>query len=244
MSKELRELCTPLLYRSISLHVGGRQDLRLSAMLAGDNPGIKHIKEIFLRLEKPNALERDKYDTSDFSSDDEDPPSDVKIPARQSHFTVRLLLDFLPANQLEIFRWQSWEPLSVDNFLLLCKKQKKLKVLQIDPTDRPLTPALEKEPGIFEGMTELNCVDIYPDSFDRLQAAQKLLEAKPNIKQFSISTGYELTHDGPEDLKDSSTRPGSLTRTLFSHMMPFETCQPLNLTCLELCDIEVRVSVT
>ena len=239
-SKEFRELATPLLYRSVNLHVGGPQDLRLSAMLGRENPGLEHIRELYLRLEKTFVRDRARYDQSDASSDESEPTDDVKIPARQSHFTVRLLLDFLPRDRLETFRWQSWEPLAVDNFVRLCQRQRRLRVLQVDPTDRALDPVLEKDPSIIENLTELDTLDIYPDCVDRLKAANRLLRAKPNIKQLSVSVWYDLARSMPEELYDSSTRPGVLSRELFSHMMPFERCEPLNLTALELCDVSLR----
>ena len=113
-------------------------------------------------------------------------------------------------------------------------------MLQIDPTDKPLDPAIEKHPGLLEGLTELDVVDIYPDTVDRLKAANRLLRAKPNVKQLSVSVWYELPRSMPDELHDSSTRPGMLSRELFSHMMPFERCEPFNLTALELCDVSLR----
>ena len=212
----------------------------------GNNPGVNHIREIYLRLEKlVQDKPRHSYHSDD-SSDEDDQEENVTIPARQSQLTVRILLDFLPANILEVFSWQNWEPLSVDNFMLLCQKQKSLRVLEIGPMDRPLDPLLEKHPDIFEGLTELNSVDVYPDTVDRLKASQKLLKAKPHIEHLCVSTGFEYAHnhnDIPEDLHDSSTRPGLISRTLFSHMMPFETCEsPMVLKNLDLDTIELRVT--
>ena len=209
-------------------------------MLNPNNPGLTHIRELYLRLEKLHVQERERYDQSDASSDEAEHGDDVKLTARQAHFTVRLLLDFLPRDTLETFRWQSWEPLSVDNFVLLCRNQRRLRVLQIDPTDGPLDPTLEKQPSVLEGLTGLETVDVYPDAVDRLKAANRLLRIRPGVKQLSVSVAYELSNEVPEELHDSSTRPGVLSRTLFSHMLPFETCEPFNLTGLELCDVFLR----
>ena len=223
------------------LHVGGPQDLRLTAMLGRNNPGLAHIRELYLRLEKLHVAPRERYDRSDASSDEAEPDDGGKTTARQAHFTVRLLLDFLPRDGLETFRWQSWEPLSVANFLLLCRNQRRLKVLQVDPTETPLDPVLAEHPEVIEGLSELQTVDVYPDSVDRLRAANRVLRAKPNIKLLSVSVAYELNNEVPEELHDTSTRPGVLSKTLFSHMLPFDTCEPLNLTGLELCDVFLRV---
>lgn len=86
------------------LFIGGRKDLRLSAMLGRDNPGIPHIRKIYMEFEKTF---RPKPRDPDDSSDEENLPTveDVSVAARQAQFTVRLLLDFLPVNILETFRY-------------------------------------------------------------------------------------------------------------------------------------------
>ncbi|MCJ1411703.1 hypothetical protein MMC19_005795 [Ptychographa xylographoides] len=239
-NKELQAISTPILYKTIHLFVGGIQDLRLSAFLGRDNPGIPHIREIFLRLEKAVLQDKHSHYHSDDSSDEEDIEESASIPARQAQFTVRLLLDHLPRDTLQIFSWQNWEPLSVDNFILLCKKQHKLRVIEIGPMDTALTPILQKNLGIFENLKELNSIDMYPDSVDRLKASQILLQAKPEIAHLCVSNGFEYSNEVPEDLHDSSTRHGLLSRTLFSHMQPFETCKPYCLSSLDLDTVELR----
>lgn len=101
--KEIREIATPLLYRRMLLFIGGPKDLRISAMLAPNNPGIPHIRKIYLEFEK--ILVPRPHNVDD-SSDEESAPEveDVSIATRQAQLTVRLLLDFLPANILEVFR--------------------------------------------------------------------------------------------------------------------------------------------
>ena len=196
------------------------------------------------QTEKAVITDRSRmYAHSDDSSEEEEVEEDATIPARQAQFTVRLLLDFLPQNQLEVFSWQTWEPLNADNFLLMCRKQKKLAQLEIGPMERSIDPLLEKQPQMFDQMTEITSIDVYPENVDRLRASQKLLKAKPKIKTLCVSVGFEYNRDVeiPPDLNDSSTRPGLLTRTLFSHMMPFGSVEPLNLVDLDLDTVELRV---
>ena len=225
------------------LHVGGPQDLRLSAMLKASNPGLAHVRELYLRLEKLHVQERARYDHSEASSDEAEPTDDAKLTARQAPFPGPPPPPYPPPPALEALRRQSWEPLSVDNFVRVCRTQRRLRVLQIDPTDGPLDPVLAADPKILEGLTELDTVDVYPDSVDRLKAANRLLQARgQKITQLSVSVAQELGNEVPEELHDSSTRPGVLCRTLFSHLAPFEKCDPLRLTGLELCDVSLRVS--
>lgn len=102
--KELREVATPSLYRRMLLFIGGQKDLRISAMLGRDNPGIPHIRKIYLEFEKTFVT---KQQALEDSSDEESIPvvEDVSVATRQAQFTVRLLLDFLPVNILEVFRY-------------------------------------------------------------------------------------------------------------------------------------------
>lgn len=108
--------------------------------------------------------------------------------------------------------------------------------------DGPLDGVLEKYPQLFEKMTELNSIELYPDSVDKLKSAQRLLKSMPNIKHLGVSTEFEDSNEDSEDLYDSSTRPGLISRTLFMHMMPFDSCKPLILKKLDLDTVELRVS--
>lgn len=105
-SKQLRDVATPPLYRKVLLFIGGHKDIRVSGLLSRTNPGIQHIRKIYLQLEKTPLPTPDFQVNSDDSSEEE---GDVQIEnilgaARQAQFTVRLLLDFLPNDILENFR--------------------------------------------------------------------------------------------------------------------------------------------
>lgn len=129
----------------------------------------------------------------------------------------------------------------MDNWLLLCKKQKNLRAIEIGSMDRPLMPALEKEIKIAENFKNVTSLHFYPDKLDRLQACQKILEAKPNITKLYLASGFQYSNEStPNDLHDSSTRPGLLTRTMFSHLLPFESCTPMALKNLNFDNIELR----
>ena len=187
-------------------------------------------------------LDKRRQFHSDDSSDEEETEESTAIPGQRAQFTVGLILDRLPCNILEMFSWQNWEQLSLHNFLLLCKKQKKLKVIDIGPMDQELLPVLNKNPDIFKNMLELLSIDMYPDTLDRLRSCQKILQDKPNIEYLNVCDSFIYGDDVPSDLHDSSTRPGLITRTLFSHMQPWNKCNPLKLKHLDLDTINLRVS--
>ena len=107
-SKQIREVVTPQLYRKVLLFIGGHKDVRVSGLLSHSNPGIQHIRKIYLQLEKtfvppPNLVDEDSNESSE--EEGELRVEDISGSARQAQFTVRLLLDFLPNDILETFRY-------------------------------------------------------------------------------------------------------------------------------------------
>lgn len=107
--------------------------------------------------------------------------------------------------------------------------------------DSNIAPLLGKDIDIAESFKDVESLNFYPDTVDRLQACQKLLEAKPSITKLYLAPGFRFTGTPiPDNLHDSSTQPGLLTRTMFSHMLPFESCTPMALKNLSLDNIELR----
>ena len=104
-NKQLRDIATPPLYRKVLLFIGGHKDIRVSGLLSQTNPGIQHIRKLYLQLDKMPITTPDFQLNSDDSSEDEGEVQIVELgAARQAQFTVRLLLDFLPNDILENFR--------------------------------------------------------------------------------------------------------------------------------------------
>lgn len=102
-------------------------------------------------------------------------------------------------------------------------------------------PVLEKQPNLLKDLVKPKSLHFYPDSVDRLKACQKLLEAQPDVQEIQLSSGFHPDVETPEGLQDSSTRPGLLSRTIFSHFMPFDTCTtPMTLKKLTIDNIDVR----
>ena len=78
--------------------------MRLSAgLLSSTNPGLKHIRRLYADIEK--IVVRKTSTDSDESSGEEEEFEDVDLAIRQANFTIRLLLDVIPANTLEQFRY-------------------------------------------------------------------------------------------------------------------------------------------
>ena len=108
-------------------------------------------------------------------------------------------------------------------------------------------PILEKDPNLIKDFVGVPELSLYPDSLDTLQVCQKLLQANPGVKELTLcATAFKRSGERvPEDLQDSSTRPGLFSRTLFSHMQPFETCSsPFMLTYLRLDHLSLRYAAS
>ena len=132
--------------------------------------------------------------------------------------------------------------ISADNLVLLWKKQKRLQEMEIDATDLPLIPILEEKPHVFNDFKNVPELAFYPDKLDGLRVSQKILQASPGVKELTVSAGAFRASDErvPDDLQDTSTRAGLISRTIFSHLQPFDRCSPHMLTWLRLEHISLR----
>ncbi|KAI9845425.1 MAG: hypothetical protein M1837_004903 [Sclerophora amabilis] len=161
------------------------------------------------------------------------------VPA---HFTTKLLLDLLPFNILEKFRWTSYDEYSVENFILLMKRQKKLKCVEVGPMDKSLFEALEKNPEVLQGLDQLHALDLYPDTLDCLKACHLVMNHTPKLDELWIESGFEPSmNDEDQNYEDESNKPGLITTTLFKDKFPFQSCStPLTLKYLALNKVNLR----
>lgn len=86
VNKQLHGLTIKPLYHNVSLDLGGANDTRLSAFLNPRNAGLKYIRQMRLYL----ATVRDRCNQK-----------------QQANFATRMLLEFLPEDTLEEFRWDN-----------------------------------------------------------------------------------------------------------------------------------------
>ncbi|KAK0938435.1 hypothetical protein LTR29_009961 [Friedmanniomyces endolithicus] len=240
VNKQLHALAIKPLYRHVALDLGSAKDTRLSAFLSPHNAGLKHIRQLRLHLAKV----RDSCNQK-----------------QHAGFATRLVLDFLPGDVLEEFRWDTsdwcpWEPFSADNLLLLYQKQRRIKRLEVMNLDRDVLPAIKKSAQIQE--TLFSCAKtlaLYPENRQMLDLSQHFVERTAELLEELIVHAEFLCPEQREnsrplpteqaidtrELNDSATGPGLLTRTVFSHMMPFETCAPFKrLTSLRLHFVGLR----
>ena len=150
-------------------------------------------------------------------------------------------MTFDESSLLIISRWRTIEPFSAENFFLLFKKQQHLQYIEIGPTDRNVMEGIGQKPDIFTSLQRVRIVEMSPASVDSLEVSQNFLQTVTNLDLLRIFPALGmLGEEAPSDLHDSSTEPGLISRTLFSHMGPFETCTPLALKVLQLDMINLR----
>lgn len=219
--KQLHEITVRQLYHEVTLDVGSPSDTKLSAFLNPKNIGLPHVRKLDLYLadvmDKCNQLQ-------------------------QAHFAIRMILEFLPENILEKFSWHPWSPFSGDNLLLLYKKQKRMKWLEGIALDKDILLEMEKLPDFDSVFQNTRKLGLYPDSQEVLNFCHMLLKKSPKVEKITLHASFEES-DSPipsRELNDSSTRPGLITSTMFSHMQPFNKCTPLALREVTLQKINLR----
>lgn len=112
--------------------------------------------------------------------------------------------------------------------------------MEIGPLDRPYTSILTQLPKLMGAFPRVSSLSLFATSLDVLQAFQIALEAHPNVKELVLISKWTSRDESFADLQDTSIRPGLIFRTIFSHMMPFSDCTPVETTKVTIEDIELR----
>ncbi|KAF1979442.1 hypothetical protein BU23DRAFT_445818 [Bimuria novae-zelandiae CBS 107.79] len=219
--KQLHEIAVRTLYREVTLDVGSPNDTRLGAFLNPKNIGLEHIRKLDLYL----ADVLDKCNQQ-----------------QQANFAVRMILELLPENILEKFSWHPWSPFSGDNLVLLYKKQKKMKWLEGIALDRDVLQEIRKIPDFEKIFEHVKKLGLYPDSREVLDYCHLLVKNSKNVEKITLHASFEESDSPipPRELNDSSTQPGLITSTMFSHMHPFDKCTPMALKEITLQKINLR----
>jgi hypothetical protein len=135
--------------------------------------------------------------------------------------------------------------------LLLYRKQKKLKWLEAVDLDRPILEELKKNPRIERGLFDHpRKVAIYPENRETLDFGRYLIEkTKEKLEELVVHAHFSQMDDRSptrsnvsiRELNDTAIGPGLLSRTLFGHFMPFDSCTPFqHLKSLSLHRISLR----
>ncbi|KAI9720400.1 MAG: hypothetical protein M1812_002906 [Candelaria pacifica] len=213
VSKNLRSLTTPQLYRNVALRIGSNPDRRLFGFLHSDNPGLPYVRS--LRL------------------DEEDDAN-----GQQALFVVHFLLDLLPKNILTEFTWRGYVELTVDIVLLLYRQQSGLLELGTLETDRPLSEIIYQAPEILDRLDSVKRITIHLHNIDSLYLGAEFLKIFPDIDTLEIG---DYTSDEFDSLDlQAGTKLEPVTGSLFQHMLPFNGCSPMRLRSLTLYNLDLQ----
>ena len=219
--KQLHEIAVRSLYYEVTLDVGSPNDTRLAAFLNPKNIGLPHVRKLDLYL----ADVQDKCNQQ-----------------QQADFAIRMMLELLPENILEKFSWHPWSPFNGDNLVLLYKKQKKMRWLEGIALDKDVIEEIKKIPDFEKLFENVKKIGLYPDSREVLDYCHMLVKHSKNVEKITLHASFEENDSpiSPRELNDSSTGPGLITSTMFSHMQPFEKCTPAALKEITLQKINLR----
>ncbi|KAF2115469.1 hypothetical protein BDV96DRAFT_80266 [Lophiotrema nucula] len=223
--KQLHEISVRQLYNEVTIDVGSPNDTKLAAFLNAKNIGLQYVRKLDLYL-----------------ADVPDKCNQVQ----QANFAIRMILELLPENILEKFSWHPWSPFSGENLLLLYKKQKRMKWLEGIALDKDVLEELKKIPDFDKVFENARTLGLYPDCREVLDFCHMLVEKSPKVEKITLHASFEESESpiSSRELNDTSTAPGLITRTMFSHMLPFSKCTPLALKEITLQKISLRYAAS
>ncbi|RMZ12132.1 hypothetical protein D0860_03091 [Hortaea werneckii] len=245
VNKQLHELAVKPLYRNVSLDLGSGHDSRLASFLSPKNIGLKHVRQVRLYL----ANIRDRCNQK-----------------RQADFATQMLLEFLPEDVLEEFRWVRtssdpdlwcpWESFPAESLKLLYSRQRRMKWLEVMSLDRDVLPDLKQNPKLQNDLfSNARKLALYPENRQTLELSRFFVEkTSDRLEELIVHCNFDSPDPrdhapsppnviDPRELNDSATGPGLLTRTVFAGMLPFDRCTPFpKLKSLRLHRISLRYS--
>jgi hypothetical protein len=140
--------------------------------------------------------------------------------------------------------------------LLLYRKQKRLKWLEVVDMDRPILTELileeskrssRVESGLFDNVRNLA---MYPENRESLNLGGYFIaKTQDKLEELIVHAHFERLADrsptrsdvSVREINDTAIGPGLLSRSLFVHFLPFESCTPFqHLTSLRLHRISLR----
>ncbi|KAF2717086.1 hypothetical protein K431DRAFT_233928 [Polychaeton citri CBS 116435] len=229
----LRDLAVKPLYRNVAFDLGQPKDTVIAAFLNPKNKGLQHVRQIRLYL----ASVRDRCNQD-----------------QMAHMAARMIIELMPEDVLEEFSWCPWKPFSADNLLLLYRKQRRMKWLEVMDLDRDILPELKRQPKLQGAMFgNARKLALYPENRITLDMCQFMVEkSAPVLEELIVHCNFPDNESRdmsppagaipPRELMDSATQPGLVTRTIFRHMLPFDDdCKPFpNLKSVRLHRISLR----
>lgn len=229
-------------YKNVALDLGSPNDKRLSAFLSPKNIGLKYIRQIRLYL----ANVRDRCNQE-----------------QQAQLVSRMILEFLPPDVLEEFRyvtqtwecadqhrrglsnsvvssWCPWTSFNSDNLLLLYKNQRKMKWLEVMDLDRDILSDIKKNEKMDnEAFQHVRKLALYPENRETLRLCeyfvQKTKEALEEVIIHANFTEIASSLDRPGDYIDQRELNDSATgKRIWCKRRPAQSRDERELGCLHI----------
>lgn len=139
--------------------------------------------------------------------------------------------------------WCPWKPFSTDNLMLLYKRQRKMKWLEVMDLDRDALPELVKNAKMQENIfRHARKLALYPENRETLNLSGfYMYKAKDQLEELIVHCNFPPDTSNSRELNDSATAAGLVSNTIFNCMTPFNKCTPFpNLKSLRLHRINLR----
>ncbi|PVH93655.1 hypothetical protein DM02DRAFT_619146 [Periconia macrospinosa] len=215
VNKTLHDAAVRALYRNISLKLSDEAGLkRVSNLLSRENPGVDHIQTIRLISPCENNCDRQFR--------------------KQMFSAMMYFLNGLPRDQLKCFSWDSAHTWRADLTTLLLKRQRKLKYVEIHPTNHELPclqQQLEDDPGLFKGIENAESLYFHPKQMCCLDTAKMMLKHAKRVKILKLSNDKLSDEIKQTSTNDEGVVTDPVFTKLFSHFKE-PGVDPLRLTSL------------
>lgn len=85
---------------------------------------------------------------------------------------------------------------------------------------------------------------LFPTNREELEICQMMVKnAAPKLKELMVCPAFSHSNPRYHELNDGALEPGLITKTIFSHLLPFKTCTAMRLKTLWLENINLRYAI-
>ncbi|KAF2843769.1 hypothetical protein M501DRAFT_1013105 [Patellaria atrata CBS 101060] len=219
-SKTMQQAAVKPLYRDIWLAVTKEKAInKVASMLSRENPGIDHIQSCQLI----DWCEKSK------SSCPHSPAS--------GYSAARYVINSLPKDKLHSFSWDSTHAFTVDLAVLLLKRQKNLRHVELHSVNHKEGPCFadvfKKDQSLLKSVEKADSLHFEPNCLTCVEAAKMMLDSCRPPKKIKISAASLDDEERLTTTNDEGETNDPLFNALFSNFL-LPDVKPLRLTNLTL----------
>ncbi|KAL9059133.1 MAG: hypothetical protein Q9162_001351 [Coniocarpon cinnabarinum] len=227
LARKFNEIATPKLYKELVLDIGTEDDSAITQLLSPQNPGLNHVRKLVLK----SKTRDDEFQNS------------------QIQFVVGSLLQGLPRDCLEYFRWRPWKALSFKNVELLYKNQRKMLEMELLPVPKPEAPQDSLPHPSIDALQHARELNLFIGTVHALEQANYFVkhgsETLDILMVQCFFTEKDFESERPEDpLQDTPEHSGQTLRTIFRHKLAGNDKEPIKARTLHLQEVPVHQAPT